>query len=155
MSTSEPQPTEPDTTNTQARTQPTDALTRELPAQDDAETLQLWATSPGAGASTDTAAPVTAPADAAAGTAAAAAAASTQPQPQPRLRVRVGTIVWGVVLLVIAGLARVATLIDPADYTPTFIIWSVIGFGGLLVIAGVAAAVVKAVTRRPGAARWE
>lgn len=157
MSTTGPQPA--DSANTQG-TQGTDALTHEaqtaelptteFPTRGDAETVQLWATGSADPAPNATPAPSLATANFASGSAtSAAASAPSKAAPLPRRRVRVGTIVWGGVLLVIAALARIATLIDPSAYTPTFIIWSIVGFGGLLVIAGLVGAVVKAVTSRP------
>ncbi|MCU1406054.1 MAG: hypothetical protein JWQ43_2357 [Glaciihabitans sp.] len=69
--------------------------------------------------------------------------------------VRPGTIVWGVVLLVIATLAALTTFLRPVDYTPTFYIWAVLAVGGLLVLAGIVGAIARAATRsaRPTSAK--
>lgn len=63
------------------------------------------------------------------------------------LKPRVGTIVWGSILLVVAAVAILASRIDFGDVAPTVIVWSVIGFGGVLVVAGVVTAIVRAATR--------
>ena len=69
------------------------------------------------------------------------------PQKPRRLPVRVGTIVWGGILLLIAALARAVSMIDPDSYTVEFVVWSVIGFGGLLIIGGIVGAIVRLSTR--------
>jgi hypothetical protein len=64
-----------------------------------------------------------------------------------RRPVRIGAIIWGCILLLIATLAVISTYVAPAAYTPAFVIWSVIGFGGLLVIAGLVGVIVRVFTR--------
>jgi hypothetical protein len=66
-----------------------------------------------------------------------------------RTPVRVGTIVWGGILLLVAAITATAIFIDATIYTPTFILWSIVGFGALLVFGGIVGAVVRASTR-PG-----
>jgi len=61
---------------------------------------------------------------------------------------RVTTIVWGGILLLVAAVAATTTFLDPLEYTSSFFVWSVVGFGGLLVIAGIIGAIVRASTGR-------
>jgi len=65
----------------------------------------------------------------------------------PPLKPRIGTIVWGCILLVVAAVAIAASQTDFGDLAPSVIVWSIIGFGGLLVVAGVVTAIVRAATR--------
>ena len=71
----------------------------------------------------------------------------TVPAPLAPLKPRIGTIVWGCILLVVATIAIVASQMDFGDLAPNVIVWTVIGFGGVLVVAGVVTAIVRAATR--------
>ncbi|MET4583043.1 O-antigen ligase [Conyzicola nivalis] len=71
----------------------------------------------------------------------------TPPAPLAPLKPRIGTIVWGCILLVVAAIAIAASQVDFGDLTPTVIVWSIIGFGGILVVAGIVTAIVRAATR--------
>jgi hypothetical protein len=66
---------------------------------------------------------------------------------QAPLKPRIGTIVWGGILLVVAFLAIFASQVDFADATPTVVVWTVIGFGAVLVLAAIVTAIVRAATR--------
>ncbi len=75
----------------------------------------------------------------------------TDPNPsteKTRRPVRTGTIVWGSILLLVAALAYGTTLIDPSAYSPAFVAWSIVGFGGLLVITGLVGALLRAANGR-------
>ena len=74
-------------------------------------------------------------------------ATDTVAVPPAPLKPRIGTIVWGCILLVVAAIAIAASQVDFGDLTPTVIVWSVIGFGGILVVAGIVTAIVRAATR--------
>lgn len=67
---------------------------------------------------------------------------------ESRGQVAVATVVWGVILLVTAGLAFAVAMFDVAVITPTVIGWSVVGLGGLLVLAAIVGVVARMV--RPG-----
>jgi hypothetical protein len=67
-----------------------------------------------------------------------------------RLPARAGTIVWGGILLLAAAIAATASLVDAVIYTPEFVLWTIIGFGGLLVLAGLIGAVARVSTRSHG-----
>jgi predicted phage tail protein len=60
-----------------------------------------------------------------------------------RTPVRVGTIVWGAVLLALAALSITITLFDPIEYSATFVLWVVVGFGSLLILGGIAGAIAR------------
>ena len=60
-----------------------------------------------------------------------------------RTPVRVGTIVWGTILLALAALSITITLFDPIEYSATFVLWVVVGFGSLLVLGGIAGAIAR------------
>jgi choline-glycine betaine transporter len=60
---------------------------------------------------------------------------------------RIGTIVWGAILVGVAVLALILILGGPLSSAA--ILWSVVGFGLLLVVAAVIAGVVRAVRNRP------
>jgi len=75
------------------------------------------------------------------------AATETVAAPLAPLKPRIGTIVWGCILLVVAAIAIAASQVDFGDLTPTVIVWSIIGFGGILVVAGIVTAIVRAATR--------
>ena len=64
------------------------------------------------------------------------------------LKPRVGTIVWGSILLVVAAVAIAASQLDFGDVTPAVVVWSVVGFGAVLVVAGIATAIVRAARNR-------
>jgi hypothetical protein len=68
-------------------------------------------------------------------------------QSTERLPVRTGTIVWGGILLLAAAIAATASLVDPVIYTPHFILWTIIGFGALLVLAGIIGAIARVSTQ--------
>jgi hypothetical protein len=57
----------------------------------------------------------------------------------------VGTIVWGVILLVVAGIAYLASVGDLRELSPSVIAWGVVGIGGLLVLAALVGVVARAV----------
>jgi hypothetical protein len=59
-------------------------------------------------------------------------------------RTRVGTIVWGAILIVAAAFAFLVSAVGLGPLSPAILLWSIIGFGGLLVIAAVVAAIVRA-----------
>ena len=61
---------------------------------------------------------------------------------------RIGTIVWGSILLVVAAVAIAASQLDFGDVTPAVVVWSVVGFGAVLVVAGIATAIVRAARNR-------
>lgn len=60
-------------------------------------------------------------------------------------RVAGGTITWGVILLVIAAIAFAIVMFDISTITPAVIGWSVVGLGGLLVVAAIVGVVARAV----------
>ena len=64
----------------------------------------------------------------------------------------VGTIVWGVILLVVAGIAYLASVGDLRELSATVIAWGVVGIGGLLVLAALVGVVARAVRPREVAA---
>jgi len=66
---------------------------------------------------------------------------------QAPLKPRIGTIVWGGILLVVGFLAIFASQVDFADATPAVVVWTVIGFGAVLVLAAIVTAIVRAATR--------
>ncbi|GAB2453678.1 fatty acid desaturase [Conyzicola lurida] len=66
---------------------------------------------------------------------------------QQPLKPRIGTIVWGSILLVVAAIAIFAAQVDLGELTPTVIVWSVVGFGAVLVIVGLVAGIVRAATK--------
>jgi uncharacterized membrane protein YeiB len=68
--------------------------------------------------------------------------------PAPRRRTRVQTIVWGAILLAVAVFALIALL--GSSLGSTTVLWSLVGFGGVLVLAAVVSAVVRAVNSRGG-----
>ena len=63
-----------------------------------------------------------------------------------RRRVRASTIVWGAILLITAALVLAVRVIDPALYDASFLVWSVIIVGAVLVLAGLIGAIVRAAT---------
>jgi len=65
----------------------------------------------------------------------------------PPLKPRIGTIVWGGILLVVGFLAIFASQVDFAETTPAVVVWTVIGFGAVLVLAAIVTAIVRAATR--------
>lgn len=75
------------------------------------------------------------------------AATDAVPTPLAPLKPRIGTIVWGCILLVVAAIAIAASQVDFGDLAPTVVVWSIIGFGGVLVVAGIVTAIVRAATR--------
>jgi hypothetical protein len=71
---------------------------------------------------------------------------STTPQQTARRRVRINTIVWGAMLVGAAIVAYVLATAGPLS--PAGVLWTVVGFGGLLLVAGVVAAIARAVRDR-------
>jgi predicted phage tail protein len=69
---------------------------------------------------------------------------STETTTVEPLKPRVGTIVWGAVLLVVAAVTLFASQVDVGAVTPEAVVWSVVAFGAVLVLAGIATAVVRA-----------
>jgi hypothetical protein len=63
-------------------------------------------------------------------------------------RPRFGTIVWGVILLVIAVIAFTSSRLDLNVATPTGIVWTVVVIGALLIVAGLVAGATQ-LARRP------
>lgn len=51
--------------------------------------------------------------------------------------VRIGTVVWGVILLLVAVLAFAARRFELWDLPPSFPVLAVVGIGALLVLIGV------------------
>ncbi|MDQ1544599.1 MAG: hypothetical protein QOK08_2237 [Actinomycetota bacterium] len=60
---------------------------------------------------------------------------------------RIRTIVWGAILVGIAVFSILAIFAGPLG--PAAVLWSIVGFGGLLVIAAVLAVIVRAARRAP------
>jgi hypothetical protein len=58
-------------------------------------------------------------------------------------RVRVGTIVWGALVVAIAIFAILILWFGPLG--PAAILWTIVGFGSVLVLGAIAAGVVRAV----------
>ena len=71
-------------------------------------------------------------------------------EPQAPLKPRVGTIVWGSILLVVGFLAIFASQVDFGEVTPAVVVWTVIGFGTVLVLAAIVTAIVRAATKTRG-----
>lgn len=69
-------------------------------------------------------------------------AASEPTRERPPLSV--GTIVWGGILLLIAAVTVTLAVIDPDEVTPITVIWSFVAVGGVLVVAGIVGAIVRA-----------
>jgi len=69
---------------------------------------------------------------------------TTETTPVEPLKPRVGTILWGGILLVVAAVTLFASQIDLGETTPEALVWSVVVFGGVLVLAGIVTAVVRA-----------
>ena len=63
-----------------------------------------------------------------------------------RQPVRVGPIVWGSILLLVATVAGSAALLG--TWSATTVVWIVIAFGGLIVVAAVIGAIGRAFTPR-------
>lgn len=59
-----------------------------------------------------------------------------------------GTIVWGVILLVVAGITYAATVVDLRELSPTLVAWGVVGIGGLLVVAAIVGVIARAAAPR-------
>ena len=66
----------------------------------------------------------------------------TQPTLRPR-HVRVGTIVWGALVVAIAIFAILILILGPLG--PAAILWTIVGFGSILVLGAIAAGIVRAV----------
>jgi hypothetical protein len=69
---------------------------------------------------------------------------TTTPAAVEPLRPRVGTIVWGALLLLVAAITIGASQLDLGEATPEAIVWGVVAVGGLLVLGGIATAIVRA-----------
>jgi O-antigen ligase len=65
-----------------------------------------------------------------------------------RRRARIGTMVWGAILVGVAIFAILA--LQPGTVGTAAVLWSVVGFGGFLLLGAVATAVVRAATTRAG-----
>jgi uncharacterized membrane protein len=70
---------------------------------------------------------------------------STTHRRAPRIR----TIVWGAILVGIAVISILAIFAGPLGSAA--VLWSIVGFGGLLVIAALLAVIVRAARRAPRA----
>lgn len=66
----------------------------------------------------------------------------TATTPTPHRRTRIHTIVWGAILVGIAVLALM--VLAGGSFGPMAVLWSLIGFGALLVLAAVVTAIVRA-----------
>lgn len=62
---------------------------------------------------------------------------------------RVSTIVWGVILLLVAGAAFAITTLDLEVTSGTSIAYLVVGLGALLVVAAIVGAVARSVKPSP------
>ena len=67
----------------------------------------------------------------------------TETDPNEPRPIRPSTVLWGVILLVVAALAALSTYLRPVDYSPAFWLWTIIVVGGLLVLAGIAGAIAR------------
>ena len=63
-------------------------------------------------------------------------------------QVAVPSVVWGVIVLLIAGIAFAGSVVDLREVSGVGIVWIVIGVGVLLVIAAVIGALIRAVGPR-------
>jgi hypothetical protein len=59
-------------------------------------------------------------------------------------RVRVGTIVWGAILVAVAVFAFLAAQFGIGPSGPAALLWTIVGFGALLVVAAIVTAIVRA-----------
>jgi hypothetical protein len=59
--------------------------------------------------------------------------------------VRRGTVVWGVIFVIIAGVAYASTLtdftLDPTQWDPRIVVLVVVGIGALLIFAAIVGAI--------------
>ena len=69
---------------------------------------------------------------------------TTTPSQQHHRRPWVGTIVWGAILAGIAVFAVIA--MSGVTLSTTAVLWSVAGFGALLLLAAIVTAIVRAAT---------
>ena len=60
--------------------------------------------------------------------------------------VAVPSVVWGVIVLVIAGIAWTGSVADLREVTGAGIVWTVIGIGAVLIVAAVIGALVRVST---------
>ena len=60
--------------------------------------------------------------------------------------VRVGTIVWGVILLVFAAAAFGVAVFDLREFQANAVVWVVTGLGGVLVLAAIVALIARTVS---------
>jgi hypothetical protein len=68
-------------------------------------------------------------------------------EPLEPLKPRTGTIVWGVILLVVATITVLGSTLDLGDAEPATVVWAVIGLGGALVLAAIIVAIARAARR--------
>lgn len=71
----------------------------------------------------------------------------TSIQPARRRRVRASTIVWGS-MLVAASIFAIAVLLG-GHFNAATVLWTVIGFGTVLILAAIVTAAVRAARSRP------
>ena len=69
----------------------------------------------------------------------------TTTTPHDHRRVRVGTIVWGAILVAVAVFAFLAAQFGIGPSGPAALLWTIVGFGGLLVVAAIVTTVVRAI----------
>jgi hypothetical protein len=69
----------------------------------------------------------------------------TTTTPHDHRRVRVGTIVWGAILVAVAVFAFLAAQFGIGPSGPAALLWTIVGFGALLVVAAIVTAVVRAI----------
>lgn len=67
-------------------------------------------------------------------------------EPTTRQPVRVGPIVWGSILLLVASITGAAAVLG--TWNTSTVVWVVIAFGALIVIAGIIGAIGRAFTPR-------
>ncbi|MFP7761724.1 hypothetical protein [Marisediminicola sp. LYQ85] len=70
------------------------------------------------------------------------------PDAAPERTMRAGTVVWGLILFVVAALTFVVTTLEPDFVTGEVVVWAVVGLGAVLVAAGVIGAIARAARRR-------
>ena len=70
--------------------------------------------------------------------------------PTERHRMSAGTIVWAIMVLVVAGLAFLYFATDPKDITPTVVLTYAVMAGAALVAIGILGAIVRAIAPRGG-----
>ena len=68
--------------------------------------------------------------------------------PQKKQGIKVATVVWGVILLVIAGIAFAGAAFTPTVYDAAFVAWAVVGLGTLLVLAAVVGGIARVTAKK-------